>query len=68
MSILPQTQLEPLTNELSAEELTIFEPLSNVIAWTSRVNWHENESRSSGAWSYGVDFCCDGKRNGNWKN
>ncbi|MBO58806.1 MAG: zinc-binding dehydrogenase [Actinomycetota bacterium] len=41
MSILPQTQLEPLTNELSAEELTIFEPLSNVIAWTSRVNWHE---------------------------
>ena len=41
MSILPGTQLEPLTNDLPAEELTIFEPLSNVIAWTSRIRWHE---------------------------
>jgi len=41
MSILPRTQLECLTNDISAEELTIFEPLSNVIAWTSRIRWNE---------------------------
>jgi len=41
MSILPKTQLERLSNEISAEELTIFEPLSNVIAWTSRIRWSQ---------------------------
>ena len=41
MSILPETQLERLTNDIPAEELTIFEPLSNVIAWTSRIRWSQ---------------------------
>ena len=41
MSILPRTQLERLTDDISAEELTIFEPLSNVIAWTSRIHWSQ---------------------------
>ena len=42
MSILPGTQLECLTEEISAEELTIFEPLSNVIAWLSRISWSQS--------------------------
>ena len=41
MSILPRPQLERLTDEISAEELTIFEPLSNVIALTSRIHWSQ---------------------------
>ena len=39
MSVLPGTQLVPLTEEISPAELTIFEPLSNVIAWLDRAKF-----------------------------
>jgi threonine dehydrogenase-like Zn-dependent dehydrogenase len=38
MSILPGTQLERLTESVGAEELTLFEPLSNMVAWLTKVN------------------------------
>ncbi|MEE2769373.1 MAG: zinc-binding dehydrogenase [Actinomycetota bacterium] len=39
MSILPGTQLLRLTEDVAASELTIFEPLSNVIAWLDQVEF-----------------------------
>ena len=38
MSILPGTQLVRLSDDISAEELTLFEPLSNMVAWLAKVN------------------------------
>ena len=38
MSILPGTQLVRLNDDISAEELTLFEPLSNMVAWLAKVN------------------------------
>jgi threonine dehydrogenase-like Zn-dependent dehydrogenase len=38
MSILPGTQLVRLSDDISAEELTLFEPLSNMVAWLTKVN------------------------------
>ncbi len=36
MSILPNTNLVRLTDDIPAEELTIFEPLSNMVAWLQK--------------------------------
>ena len=39
MAVLPGTHLAPLTDEVSAEELTLFEPLSNMVSWLGRAGF-----------------------------
>ena len=44
MAVLPGTHLAPLTDSVSAEELTLFEPLSNMVAWLEKVGFREGQS------------------------
>ncbi len=44
MAVLPGTHLVKLTNDVSAEELTLFEPLSNMVAWLDRLQFREGQS------------------------
>jgi len=43
MEILPNTQLLPLTEGVPAEQLSLFEPLANVINWFDRVDLQPGE-------------------------
>ena len=44
MSILPGTQLVRLTDDISAEELTLFEPLSNMVNWLGQAGFRAGMS------------------------
>ena len=44
MAVMAGTHLAPLTEEVSAEELTLFEPLSNMVAWLNRMGFREGQS------------------------
>lgn len=44
MEILPNSNLVPLTDDIPAAELSVFEPLANVINWTDRLGLAAGES------------------------
>jgi threonine dehydrogenase-like Zn-dependent dehydrogenase len=44
MEIRPNTHLIPLTESVPAEELSLFEPLANVVNWFDRVDVHPGET------------------------
>ncbi len=44
MAVLPGTHLAPLTDGVSAEELTLFEPLSNMVSWLGRAGFQAGQS------------------------
>jgi threonine dehydrogenase-like Zn-dependent dehydrogenase len=44
MEIFPGTRLHPLSTELPAEQLTVFEPLANAVNWVETVGVGEGET------------------------
>ena len=44
MAVLPGTHLARLTDDLSAAELTLFEPLSNMVAWLGRAGFQSGQT------------------------
>ena len=44
MEIFPATRLHPLSTELPAEQLTVFEPLANAVNWVETVGVGEGET------------------------
>lgn len=43
MGILPGTHLVPLTDDVSADELSLFEPLASIINWSELLGLHERD-------------------------
>jgi len=43
MGVLPGTQLVPLTDDVPAEELSLIEPLSSIVAWSEMVALHPRD-------------------------
>ena len=44
MAVLPGTHLAHLTDEIPATELTLFEPLSNMVAWLGRAQFQAGQT------------------------
>ena len=44
MAVLPGTHLARLTDDLSAAELTLFEPLSNMVAWLGQAGFQAGQT------------------------
>jgi len=44
MAVLPGTHLAKLTDDVSAEELTLFEPLSNMVAWLGQAGFQAGQT------------------------
>ena len=44
MAVLPGTHLARLTDEVTAAELTLFEPLSNMVAWLGRAQFQAGQT------------------------
>ncbi|MEZ5167307.1 MAG: zinc-binding dehydrogenase [Acidimicrobiales bacterium] len=43
MGILPGTQLVPLTDDVPAAELSLFEPLASIVRWSDLLGLHERD-------------------------
>lgn len=43
MGILPNTQLVPLTDDVPAAELSLFEPLASIVNWSDQIGLHAHD-------------------------